>query len=821
MTRQFFRRTARSAARALIWGGATFGAAAVAASSPACSASTQSSIATSPCPLGESCQARLTLLHTADIHSRLLPYDLLITQVDANLGLGAPNELKNVGGVARMAYILGRERARASRALHLSGGDTFQGAPIFNYFQGEPEMRAASAMNIDAMSIANHEFDLGPLNVARQIQKWGNFQVLAANYKFDPVDRPSNSLISTVVRPFSVFTLDGLKIAVIGMGNLSSLSSLLEQPNKLGIQPLATVDTAQFYVDLVRPYVDVVVFTTHLGLDVDQRMIRNTTGIDVVLGSHNHIVLNPPQTVQDCSSDPTNPGFIWQTDATAVDPNAEPPRDAPGTPNDKARFDPLGHPWKCKRACRPRNVLLVHSGAFAKYVGRLDLILSNNDVEAAPLAGGDIDPAITCNGGSPPGYDPVNKFEVISSKYVPFPVDSSSPEDPIVARLLEPYRRNLDLVADLDVLVGFSPSGSRRISSGGGDSPLGNLVANSMWLRLGVQTDFSLTNSAGIRTDLLPGPITLEQMFNIFPFDNTVTKMQVSGGEIQEMFDFVARRSANRGCTSQVQIAGARVRLDCAGCQRPGARPACKQDSDCPTTDPGSCEQATGLCIVGACAEQIYIGTTDKTCTSDDDCPDAAGAPQPGACSKRDDGKSGRCMTPVAKTNVYELATSNYIAAGGSGFRVLQRNTTQIDTKIQQRDALTDFMRQGRPCGYRKEAGTSEGLVACETDTDCASEGDFVCACPGRSFGTEGANGALTCATQGACSKAKGRCVRRDCRDQVASFNAKRCKTSKDAESCRQSLGPCTIGGESCKFLACVDETLGSFTDNRIEMIGR
>ncbi len=30
----------------------------------------------------------LTLLYTSDIHSRLLPYDLLITQVDANLGLG-------------------------------------------------------------------------------------------------------------------------------------------------------------------------------------------------------------------------------------------------------------------------------------------------------------------------------------------------------------------------------------------------------------------------------------------------------------------------------------------------------------------------------------------------------------------------------------------------------------------------------------------------------------------------------------------------------------------------------------------------------------
>ena len=40
----------------------------------------------------------LTLLHTSDIHSRLLPYDLVITQADADLGLGALNSVANVGG---------------------------------------------------------------------------------------------------------------------------------------------------------------------------------------------------------------------------------------------------------------------------------------------------------------------------------------------------------------------------------------------------------------------------------------------------------------------------------------------------------------------------------------------------------------------------------------------------------------------------------------------------------------------------------------------------------------------------------------------------
>ena len=128
----------------------------VAASVPGC-ASDGATVA-SVCAAGTTCQTRLTLLHTSDIHSRMIPYDLVVTQVDADLGLGANGELKNVGGVARMAYVLGRERARADRVLHLDSGDCFQGAPIFNFFSGEPEVRAQSALGTDAMVIGNHEF---------------------------------------------------------------------------------------------------------------------------------------------------------------------------------------------------------------------------------------------------------------------------------------------------------------------------------------------------------------------------------------------------------------------------------------------------------------------------------------------------------------------------------------------------------------------------------------------------------------------------------------------------------------------------------------
>jgi len=747
------------------------------------------------CPPGTTCQTRLTLLHTSDIHSRLLPYDLLITQVDADLGLGALGDVKNVGGIARMAYVLGRERARADRVLHLDSGDCFQGAPIFNFYAGEPEVRAQSMMGTDAAVLGNHEFDRGALNVTTQFRRWASFPLLTANYKFDGAANPDSPGLSTFTNPFTVFNREGLKIAVIGMGNLSSLTSIFDQPNRLGVTPLNTVEVAQFYIDLLRPYVDVVIMLTHLGLEVDQRMVRETTGIDLVLGGHNHIVINPPQSLQDCNADPLQPGYIWIVDPNiSFDPSAPPP-------NDALHPDPVNHPFKVKRRCTPRKVTIAHSGAFAKYVGRLDLVLSNDPKDVSPT-------------GDPKDYEPVNGFEVQSSQYLAIPMDEGVPDDATMVELLQPYRRTLDRVADLDTLVGFSPDGAKRTAPQGGDSPLGNMVATGMWLRLGIQTDFALTNTTGIRTDLNPGAITIEEMYNIFPFDNSITKMQLSGIEVQEMFDFVARRSSGRGCVAQSQIAGARVRLNCGGCTHEGT--ACASDADCGGEGEDGCDLGKKQCRLTACAEQIYIGYQNRSCEGDGDCTDADGAVRPGSC----DPTVKKCLSSISPTNLYELATSNYLAGGGSGFRVLQRNTTQFDTKIQQRDALVDYLRQGKPCGYKATAKTQEGLKACSSDPDCASEGDFVCACPAHAKSVVNA-GVPSCSSQGSCDPSVGRCVLRGCRDQIATFHEARCNGSPREAGCLADLNACSLAGEECKLLSCVDATIGNLTDNRQEMLGR
>ena len=105
---------------------------------------------------------RVTFLHTSDIHSRLLPYRFDPSFTDNALGLA--DGATNYGGIARMAYVLKRERANAGRVLHLDSGDCFQGAIIFNEFMGEAEVATLSEAGLDAAVIGNHEFDNGDLD---------------------------------------------------------------------------------------------------------------------------------------------------------------------------------------------------------------------------------------------------------------------------------------------------------------------------------------------------------------------------------------------------------------------------------------------------------------------------------------------------------------------------------------------------------------------------------------------------------------------------------------------------------------------------------
>lgn len=498
---------------------------------------------------------RLTFLHTSDVHSRLYEYQFTPSFTDNELGLA--DELGPYGGLAEMAYILRRERAKAGRVLHLDSGDSFQGAVIFNQFDGEAEFRAMSAAGLDAAVVANHEFDKGAQNLATQAATWANFDLLAANYDFANADLPYATALEDLVLPSVMYDMDGLRVGVVGMANLSSLNSIYDQSNSMGIEVIeAGQAITEESAKLRAQGADIIVLLSHMGLDEDIEHARLYSEIDIILGGHNHVALAPP--------------VVVENEATG------------------------------------KRIPVVHSGAFAKFVGRLDVVIRDG--------------------------------QVLSHDYQLFPVDSTVPQDAEVAEILLEYQEQLDYDLNLDQIIGYADVELTRYGTAGGDSMLGNLTAEAMRFYPGVETEISLTNTLGIRADVPAGNITLETLYNSMPFDNSVTTMFLSGREVQELLTYVTERSTERGCQSQAQVAGIRFVMDCK----------------------------EGV------ARDIFIN---------------------GA--------------PLIEGGTYELATNDYIAYGGSGFDVLERNTTQIDTGISIRDVVKSAI---------SAAGTLPQPGICEED---------------------------------------------------------------------------------------------------------
>ncbi len=63
-----------------------------------------------------------------------------------------------------------------------------------------------------------------------------------------------------------------------------------------------------------------------------------------------------------------------------------------------------------------------------------------------------------------------------------------------------------------------------------GETTLGNLITDIMLYRTGA--DIALTNGGGIRDSVDAGPITLEDVLDIHPFENIIVTVELSGGEI-------------------------------------------------------------------------------------------------------------------------------------------------------------------------------------------------------------------------------------------------------------------------------------------------
>jgi 5'-nucleotidase len=224
--------------------------------------------------MGMSAQKQLTILHTNDTHSCIMP-------LSENL---ADTMLAGRGGFVRRIAMLENERRTEPDLLLFDSGDFSQGSSYYTLFKGDVEVGLMNRMHYDAGTIGNHEFDFGLANMARVFAGL-NYPIVCANYKF------SQYGLDKMVKPYVILKRNGVKIGVFGLS--PELDGLVDRKNYEATQYLDPIATAQAMADVLhKKKCDVVICLSHLGWNEggmsDQEMISKTRGIDLVLGGHSH-----------------------------------------------------------------------------------------------------------------------------------------------------------------------------------------------------------------------------------------------------------------------------------------------------------------------------------------------------------------------------------------------------------------------------------------------------------------------------------------------------------------------------------------------------
>jgi 5'-nucleotidase len=416
------------------------------------------------------------------------------------------------GGLEILAgYVRNVRHARASdggAVLLVDAGDTYQGGIESNLSEGAMVVDAYNAMGYTAAAIGNHEFDFGAVDVdgrrrSAHDDPRGALKAIAARAKFpvlaaNLIDDATGKVVAWAnVRPSVIVDAAGVRVGIIGVMTIDALrSTLVVNTRGIHVAPLASTIEAEAR-DLRTAGAQVVIVTAHAG--------GNCGRFD-----------NP-------------------VDLASCDDSAEIFRVANALPRGLVDAIVAGH-THAAIAHEVNGIPISQAFSLGRAFGRIDLSFDRDRGKITDVR----------------IFAPTDL--VVPAEYEGLRVERDR-------RIADAMAPELARVRALQATpLGVSADGPiRRVLED--ESPLGNLFADAM--RAEEHGDVALTMSnvpGGLRADLHAGPLTFGELYDVFPFDNQIVKLRLSGADLYDVVSQEIRR-ARRGALG---ISGIRVRAACS-----------------------------------------------------------------------------------------------------------------------------------------------------------------------------------------------------------------------------------------------------------------
>jgi 5'-nucleotidase len=489
----------------------------------------------------------ISLIHVNDTHAHLEPAYSQLT-VDINPTLKGKRVFVELGGFARLWAAVDALRAEHPTNLFVHAGDVFQGTLFFTEFKGKADLDFLNAMKLDAMTVGNHEFDLGPA-VLVDFAEGAHFPLVACN-----LDLSAEPALASVIKPYVIKEIKGAKVALVGLANPDTPYISSPGPNVKFLDPKTSLEKT--VKALEAQGINKIIVLSHDGYDVDKQLAAQVAGVDVIIGGHSHTPLGPltslgiksegsyPTVVTGPTKDPVLVVTSWIWANTIGDLNVSFNGDgkivafdgrAPLLAGlDRFRvYDLPDENGKLKRV----EFIRQADGSYVpkEYDGKGYNAEPSVKSKAAYLA--DFNDLVTKFSGD-------SRFFFVKDK----------PEG--LTKLAQYSKSINELKNKIATTAGEE---LKRVNNKGP----GPIIADSM--RWKTEADIAIMNPGGVRVDYNAGPISVAQVYELQPFGNTLMTLNVNGAEVkqilEDMTDFCITSYVKAPDTAYVYVSGLKLTL--------------------------------------------------------------------------------------------------------------------------------------------------------------------------------------------------------------------------------------------------------------------
>lgn len=384
-----------------------------------------------------------------------------VTDLHGNIGDTSSNQ---VAGVMAENIKDNVYANNPDRTLILSGGDNYQGTAISNLEYGAPVMKIFNYMGVAASALGNHEFDWGLDKVTSLSHPvTAQYPIICANLF------PKGNTTTPVFDPYKIFTLDGVKIAVVG-GITETTPGIVLADYIKDYDVLSNVTYINKYAEQARMVdgAQVVIALIHEGDNLNGGasgpivdIAKNLVGVDAVLGGHTHDIVN-----------------------TTVTTNA-----GKSIPLEIANYN--GNGYIDLQLTKHEDGSVSFDNANTAYVAE------NTSSTVYPF-----------------GFKAANPTVDQTVKQIV--ADTMTEEGPILNEVLGSAQINLDRT---------------QADTPYGESLVGDWAAD-VTRNVG-QAEFGFQNNGGLRCDIPQGQIAMSTIYQFMPFDNTIETCDMTGAQLK------------------------------------------------------------------------------------------------------------------------------------------------------------------------------------------------------------------------------------------------------------------------------------------------